>query len=152
MDYAVKNLFQKLSPRQKELAKRLRISERFLSLLLARGIDESEIEGYLHPSLDGLSSPFAIKGMKEAAERVKKAIRGGEKILIYGDYDCDGICAISILMLYLRDKADVWYFIPDRNRDGYGMSVSALERMFAAKRPSLVITVDCGITAVSEVE
>ncbi len=152
MDYAVKNLSQKLSPGQKELAKRLRISERFLSLLLARGIDESEIEGYLHPSLDGLSSPFAIKGMKEAAERVKKAIRGGEKILIYGDYDCDGICAISILMLYLRDKADVWYFIPDRNRDGYGMSVSALERMFAAKRPSLVITVDCGITAVGEVE
>ncbi len=152
MDYAVKNLSPKLSSEQKELARKLHISERFLSLLLSRGIEEYQIEGYLHPSLDALGSPFAIKGMREAAERVQRAIKDGEKILIYGDYDCDGICAISILMLYLRDKADVWYFIPDRNRDGYGMSVSALERMFSSKRPSLVITVDCGITAVNEVE
>ncbi len=152
MEYTVKNSNVNLTAEQKQLAKSLKISERFLGLLLSRGMNEKQIGDYLHPSLDKLSSPFEIAGMREAAERVKRAIAHNEKILIYGDYDCDGICAISILMLYLRDKADVWYFIPDRNRDGYGMSISALERMFASKKPSLVITVDCGVTAVNEVE
>lgn len=58
------------------------------------------------------------------------------KVLIYGDYDCDGICAISTLMLYLRDKLDVFYFIPDRNKDGYGISVDALEKSLRIIRRS----------------
>lgn len=152
MEYSVKKSTVQFSESQKALARSLGVSERFLSLLLSRGMKEDDIASYLHPSLSALSSPFEIRGMREAAKRIKKAIERKEKILIYGDYDCDGICAISILTLYLRDKADVWYFIPDRNRDGYGMSVSALERMFASKKPSLVITVDCGITAVEEVD
>lgn len=152
MNYVVKNTDMKLTREQIELAKSMKISQRFLSLLLSRGFGVEDVKKYLRPSFDDLGSPFCIKGMREAADRVKKAIAGKQKILIYGDYDCDGICAISILMLYLRDKADAWYFIPDRNKDGYGMSVSALERTFAAKKPDLVITVDCGITAVNEVE
>ena len=115
-------------------------------------MSEDSLYDYLHPSLDKLSSPYEIDGMKEAVERIKLAIKNKEKVLIYGDYDCDGICAISTLMLYLRDKLDVFYFIPDRNKDGYGISVEALDKILAYHSPTLVITVDTGITAIEEVE
>ena len=131
-------------------ARRLGISERFLRLLRSRGLSDAEIPDFLHPSLDKLSSPFDIHGMREAADRVRLAVERGEKILIFGDYDCDGICAISILMLALGKRTDVDYFIPNRQTDGYGMNVSSLERIIAHRRPDLVITVDCGITAVKE--
>lgn len=113
---------------------------------------EDELHDFLHPSLEKMSSPFVYDGMKEAAERIRLAIQRKEKVLIYGDYDCDGICAISTLMLYLKDKLDVFYFIPDRNKDGYGISIDALEKILSKHSPTLVITVDTGITAVDEIE
>lgn len=113
---------------------------------------EDELHDFLHPSLEKMSSPFVYDGMKEAAERICLAIQRKEKVLIYGDYDCDGICAISTLMLYLKDKLDVFYFIPDRNKDGYGISIDALEKILSKHSPTLVITVDTGITAVDEIE
>ncbi len=113
---------------------------------------EDELHDFLHPSLKKMSSPFVYDGMKEAAERIRLAIQRKEKVLIYGDYDCDGICAISTLMLYLKDKLDVFYFIPDRNKDGYGISIDALEKILSKHSPTLVITVDTGITAVDEIE
>lgn len=152
MRYKVKTPRFNLSQEQVMLAKRLGISHDFLRLLLARGLKEEDMYSFLHPSIANLSSPFEIGGMDRAKERIGKAIKNREKVLIYGDYDCDGICAISILMLYLRDKTDVFYFIPDRNKDGYGISVDALERILANHSPNLVITVDTGITAVEEVE
>ncbi len=152
MRYVVKTDAFKLDEQQKCLAKSLGISEDFVRLLLGRGLREDGLYTYLHPSADNMSSPFDIDGMAEAVKRVQRAIEDNEKILIFGDYDCDGICAVSILMLYLRDKTRVTYFIPDRNKDGYGISIGALERLIPQKRPSLVITVDCGITAVGEVE
>lgn len=152
MKYVVKTPHFALDEGQVALAKRLGISQDFLRLLLGRGMREEDIYDYLHPSIDKLSSPFEIDGMKEAVARIQKAIKNKEKVLIYGDYDCDGICAISTLMLYLQDKLDVFYFIPDRNKDGYGISVDALEKILYNHSPSLVITVDTGITAVSEVE
>ncbi len=113
---------------------------------------EDELHDFLHPSLEKMSFPFVYDGMKEAAERIRLAIHRKEKVLIYGDYDCDGICAISTLMLYLKDKLDVFYFIPDRNKDGYGISIDALEKILSKHSPTLVITVDTGITAVDEIE
>lgn len=113
---------------------------------------EDELHDFLHPSLEKMSSPFVYDGMKEAAERIRLAIQRKEKVLIYGDYDCDGICAISTLMLYFKDKLDVFYFIPDRNKDGYGISIDALEKILSKHSPTLVITVDTGITAVDEIE
>lgn len=141
-----------LDDAQKALAKKLGISERFLRLLIGRNIGEEDIYDFLHPSLNNLSSPYDIYGMADAVARVRKAIESKEKILIYGDYDCDGICAVSTLMLFLRDKANVTYFIPDRNRDGYGMSVDSLKRITENSKPNLIISVDCGITAVREAE
>lgn len=152
MEYVVKTPHFALDQSQVALAKRLGISQDFLRLLLGRGMKEEELYDYLHPSIEKMSSPYEIDGMKEAVERIRKAIKNKEKVLIYGDYDCDGICAISTLMLYLQDKLDVFYFIPDRNKDGYGISIDALEKILYNHSPSLVITVDTGITAVEEVE
>lgn len=152
MRYVVKTPRFPLTSDRVALAKRLGISQDFLRLLLGRGMSEDSLYDYLHPSLDKLSSPYEIDGMQEAVARIRKAIKNKEKVLIYGDYDCDGICAISTLMLYLRDKLDVFYFIPDRNKDGYGISVDALEKILAYHSPKLVITVDTGITAIEEVE
>lgn len=152
MRYVVKTQKFNLTDSQKLVAKKLGISEAFLRLLLGRGFKEDEIAPYLHPSVDNMSPPYDINGMDRAVERLRRAIDNKEKILIYGDYDCDGICAVSTLMLCLKDIADVTYFIPDRNRDGYGVSVDALKRLIASRRPDLVITVDCGITAVKEIE
>lgn len=135
-----------------EFAKELGISENFMRILLMRGITKENARSFLHPSFDDMVSPFSIKGMKEASDRLKKAIDNREKVLIFGDYDCDGIGAVSILTLYLRDKLDVKYFIPNRITDGYGMTVDALKGIVSKRRPNLVITVDCGITSVEEVK
>ena len=152
MSYVIKTQNFTLNDGQKKLAESLGVSETFLRLLLGRGFGSGEIGTYLHPSVEKMSSPCDIDGMDRAVARVREAIDKKQKILVYGDYDCDGICAVSVLVLYLRDKARVTYFIPDRNRDGYGLSVSALEKLIASQRPDLVITVDCGITAVEETE
>ncbi|MBO4555007.1 MAG: single-stranded-DNA-specific exonuclease RecJ [Clostridia bacterium] len=153
MHYSLKTQNIALTEEQKDLAKKLKISREFLALLISRGFSsEQEISKFLHPSINDFSSPLDIDGMKEAKDRLSLAIKRREKVLIYGDYDCDGISAIAILMLYLKDKVDASYFIPDRNKDGYGISVEALEGIIARKKPNLVITVDCGITAVQEVE
>lgn len=153
MNYVLGTQTKSLTDEQIKLARKLKISDSFLTLLLSRGFcDEQSISKFLHPSINDFSSPFDIAGMKEAVDRLKKAIARRERVLIYGDYDCDGICAIAILMLYLKDKVDASYFIPDRNKDGYGISVDALNGIIARKKPNLVITVDCGITAVEEVK
>lgn len=152
MSYQVKTKNFPLTAEQQALANKLGISQDFLRLLIGRGMREEDLYDFLHPSIEKLSSPFDIDGMSEAVERIKVAISKKERILIYGDYDCDGICAISTLMLYLKDKVEIDYFIPDRNKDGYGITIDALKNIFGRKSYDLVITVDCGITAVKEVE
>lgn len=142
-----------LDQNQIAIARKLGLSDDFMRILAMRGLtDEDAILSFLKPSLDKMSSPFALDGILEASERIKRAISNKEKVLIFGDYDCDGIGAISILMLYLRDKVDVKYFIPNRLTDGYGMNVDTLRGLISRRRPDLVITVDCGITAYEEVE
>lgn len=130
------------------------LSREFLEVLNLRGINSKEkIESFLAPKLEEMSSPFEIDQMDFAVERIKRAIESHERILIYGDYDCDGICAVSIFMLYLRSQnANAIYFIPNRNVDGYGMSLDTLMPIVATDKPDLLITVDCGITAVKEVD
>lgn len=152
MSYKVKTKNYALTDSQKALAKKLDISQEFLRLLLGRGIAEEDVFDFLHPSIDKMSSPYEIDGMAEAVARIKRAIEKREKVLIYGDYDCDGICSIATLMLFLKDKVDAFYFIPNRHKDGYGISIDALDRVLYNQSPTLVITVDCGITAIDEVE
>ena len=125
----------------------------FLAMMLdIRGITEQEeIERFLKRGR-ALSSPFLLKDMDKAVERIRRAIDGFEKICIYGDYDADGVTSTALLYSYLESVgADVMYYIPDREKDGYGMNVAAVERL-AEMGVRLIITVDNGIASVREVE
>jgi len=111
-----------------------------------------EVEKFLNPSLNDLHDPFLMKDMEPAVERLARAIFNKEKIVIYGDYDVDGITSISLMVRYLRQLGgDVDYYIPHRMIEGYGLSESGIDAA-AEMKPSLVITVDCGITAVESID
>ena len=138
----------------KTLSQKLGIHPLVAKLLIARGIeDEASARAFLHPSLDALTPLDAYDGLAEVADRLESAIADGEGIVIFGDYDCDGICATSILLLYLKSRgADVTYFIPDRREDGYGITYAALDKVAEECDAHVLISVDCGITAVDEVD
>ncbi|MBQ7712827.1 MAG: single-stranded-DNA-specific exonuclease RecJ [Clostridia bacterium] len=138
----------------KDLSQRIGVSERFAELLIRRGFDDVEsANAFLYPSRDALEDPFRLTGMREAADRIRAAIDGGEKIVVYGDYDCDGITATAILVDYLSSVgADVDYFIPNRFDTGYGLSTETLEEIAERISPDLIVTVDCGVSSVSEAE
>ncbi|HHV60038.1 MAG TPA: single-stranded-DNA-specific exonuclease RecJ [Clostridiaceae bacterium] len=136
-----------------ELAAEAGISKLLAKVFLSRGVeDPSLIKKFLNPSISDLHDPFLLAGMDKAVDRILDAIDRKEKVLIYGDYDVDGITSTSILYDFLLSlNADISYFIPDRNTDGYGLSMGAIERLLKGNY-SLIITVDCGTTAVSEVD
>lgn len=120
-------------------------------IAFSRGLYEPyEIEQFLGKEPE-FSDPFDLSGMTEAVERINIALESNEKILIFGDYDCDGVTATAVLMKYLRSRgADVDYTIPDREKDGYGISIGAIDRA-ADSGVTLIITVDNGINAVKEI-
>ena len=122
-------------------------------LLSVRGIPkEQEIE-FLNPLEMTLIHPNAFSDMQKAVERITKAIDNKEKILIYGDFDADGITSTSLLYKtfnYLG--ANVEYFIPSRELDGHGLNSKALVKLMVKVKPSLIITVDCGISNIDEVK
>lgn len=123
-------------------------------LLRKRGFEsETEMEEFLNPSLDSFHNPFLLKNMDKAVERINTAINNKEKIVIYGDYDCDGISAVSVLYLFFKSKGlMVQGFIPSRHTDGYGLSEETVYRIKEEFNPTLVITVDTGISAWKEIE
>lgn len=123
------------------------------NLLAKRGLEtESERVQFLHPTLDAFHNPFLLSNMQEAVDRINTAIENKEKIVIYGDYDCDGISAVSILVLYFRNRGlEPVGFIPSRHTDGYGLSDATVERIANCYKPDLVITVDTGISAYKEI-
>lgn len=112
-----------------------------------------DIEKFLSPSESDLRDAKLLKNIDNAVNKIKNAISENKKILIYGDYDCDGICASTILYLYLKSQdANVDVFIPNRFEYGYGISVDAIDEIISDYSPELIVTVDLGITAVEEVE
>ncbi|HPS37770.1 MAG TPA: single-stranded-DNA-specific exonuclease RecJ, partial [Candidatus Omnitrophota bacterium] len=112
----------------------------------------SEIEAFLFSGLSELHDPFLMKNMREVKARIEKAARTKEKILIHGDYDLDGITGVAVLALTLG-KLGVEYttFLPERERDGYGVSEAAIHQA-RERGVGLIVTVDCGITAKREIE
>lgn len=124
----------------------------FIEYLIKRGYeDESTIKDFLIPSENTLD-PFIMSQMEMAVDRIRFSLEREEKILIFGDYDCDGICSTSILKLYFDSVgADCVYYIPSRS-EGYGLNNDTLERLIENYFPDLIITVDCGIASVEEVE
>lgn len=129
------------------------ISPLLAKIFQSRGItDTGSIKKFLNPSLKELMDPFLLKDMARAVDRITKAIVNKEKIIIYGDYDVDGITSTSILYDFLsRQNARVEFYIPDRMDEGYGFSIAAIDKILQTD-VSLVISVDCGITAVEEVK
>ncbi len=120
-------------------------------LLFARGIHtEEESRRYLNPSLDDLHDPFLLPGMTETVALLRKAIDEGKTILVYGDYDADGVCAASILMETLHEEgASLAYRIPSRHTEGYGLNADAVREI--AEKAQVLITVDCGVSNLEEV-
>ena len=121
-------------------------------LMLKKGISSpDDIENFFNGSLKSLRNPFEISDMEKAAERIAKAVMNHERICIYGDYDVDGITATALLYIFLMQcGANVSYYIPNRLEEGYGLNKEAVKEI-AARKTNLIITVDCGISAVQEV-
>lgn len=133
------------------------ISERYdlppiiATLLDIRGIvTEKDINDFLYNESD-INNPFEIKDMDKAAARVKAAVENGEKICVYGDYDADGVTSTALLYSYLETiGADVIYYIPSREGEGYGMNTNAVDILYK-KGVNLIVTVDNGISAIEEI-
>jgi single-stranded-DNA-specific exonuclease RecJ len=123
----------------------------FSKLLYMRGIDSDEkAQRFLYPSLEDLYDPFLMRGMDKAVLLIQDALKNNLSIVIYGDYDVDGICASAIMVKALRSLgATVCAYLPDRHEEGYGLNENAIRML--AKAHGLLITVDCGITNHSEV-
>jgi single-stranded-DNA-specific exonuclease len=136
-------------PAAQELADRLKISPLVAQVLLNRGVGEPQAcRDFLRPSPKLLHDPFLIPGLRKAGERIARAIRDKEKIVIYGDYDVDGITATSILWHAIRVLGgSAEYYIPHRIEEGYGLNAEALKQLCEAGA-KLIISVDCGITAI----
>ncbi len=121
-------------------------------LLVRRGLTEkADIDIFFNPKAETLHDPFLFKDMEKAVNRIQAAIDGKEKVLIFGDYDVDGITSVSVLSITLRDLgAKTTYYIPNRMTEGYGFSKSGVDR---AKElgVGLIITVDCGINSTDEI-
>jgi len=134
------------------IAKLYKISPVTAALLLNRNINENKINSFFTPDINDLYDPFLLKDMDKAVKRINTAVKNGEKITVYGDYDVDGITSVAMLTRYLKSKGAVCtYFIPEREGDGYGLNKEALKKIKNGGT-SLIITVDNGISAVEEAE
>lgn len=137
-------------PELPEEAKNLPLAER---VLFSRGFSKSEERAaFLSDTGPAFHDPFLFPDMETACAEILRAVRDGRKILVYGDYDADGITATSILYLFLkRIGASVDYIIPDRVTEGYGISENLFDDIFS-RSPDLLITVDCGIANIDEID
>ncbi|MBL4655145.1 MAG: single-stranded-DNA-specific exonuclease RecJ [Bacteroidia bacterium] len=136
-----------------EFSKQLNINTILASLLIKRGITTfDEAKQYFRPQLEDLHDPFLMMDMDKAIERIDQAISNNEKILIYGDYDVDGTTAVSLVYSFLKRQYEfVGYYIPDRHREGYGISTIGID--WAKERNyTLIIALDCGIKAIDKVD
>ena len=134
------------------------IKENGISSLLAKIlankniITKQEINLFLNPTRNDLHDPFLLPDMPKAVDRILEAIKNNENILIYGDYDVDGITSVTLLKKFFKDrKIDVNYYIPNRLNEGYGLNKEAIDKIVAGGN-TLMITVDCGITGNLEID
>ncbi len=139
---------------KEQFSKEYNISPAVVDILFARGIDTKEkIDAFLNPSEKDFHDPFLLKDMDRAVERIKKALKDDERVLIFGDYDVDGVSASAILIKYFASQNFfVDYYLPNRYIDGYGLTCEVLDKVKEKYNPSLIITVDCGISCYKEVE
>ncbi|MEM1485938.1 single-stranded-DNA-specific exonuclease RecJ [Oscillospiraceae bacterium PP1C4] len=136
----------------KQLSEQLKLPLIVTRVLVGRGYDTKVKIDSFFSQTDQLSDPLAIKDMDKAVARIRRAVENGEKVAVYGDYDCDGIMSTVLLYSYLESiGTNICYYIPQRDREGYGLNKDAL-KLIHGDGVTLVITVDNGITAIDEVE
>jgi single-stranded-DNA-specific exonuclease len=137
----------------KRLAGALGVSESLANLMAQRNISTAdEATAFFNPSLEYLHDPFLMKDMNIAVDRISTAIKKNERILVYGDYDVDGTTAVALMYSFLKDQySNVEYYIPDRYKEGYGVSFQGLDFAYQ-NNCKVVITLDCGIKAVEKVK
>ncbi|MEE2911917.1 MAG: single-stranded-DNA-specific exonuclease RecJ [Candidatus Poribacteria bacterium] len=136
-----------------QLAIETGVSAILAKALVGRGVATAEaVKTYLHPTYEDLHSPFLLNDMEKAVERVGAAIRNGERIWVYGDYDTDGTTSTALLMCLFHQELSIsaHYHIPNRFTEGYGLNIDTIQQI-ADAGCDLLITVDCGITSVAEV-
>jgi len=140
--------------KSKKLQEELKIKHyKICEILTQRGIDNlHDAEKFFNPDLKDLHDPFLMKDMDKAVERIVEAIQNNEKILIYGDYDVDGTTSVALMCLFLRKiNVPLDFYIPDRYSEGYGVSIKGIE--YARDHSfKLIIALDCGVTAISQVD
>lgn len=145
-------LIHRGKPEITEETKKFKLSPEISQILKNRNINtEDEIKLFTNPSLEYLRDPFLMKDMEKSVERIKKAVKSNERIWIYGDYDVDGVSSTSVLLKYFQSiDFDVKYYIPNRLEEGYGINKEAIQYI-SSEGCDLIISVDCGITSVEEV-
>jgi len=147
-----KKFFNQNSSLVDEFAREFNVLPSTMYLILSRGFSKrEEIANYL--SVGQLLDPFLIKGMKELCEKIQLAKQLGDRVLIFGDYDVDGISATAIMLKTLKRlgiTAD--FYLPNRYEDGYGLTCEVIDKISKKYSPDLIITVDCGISCAQEVE
>ena len=136
-----------------ELIDKYNLNRLLATILVNRGItEETDIRLFLEPTRNDFHDPFLITDMKIAVDRIIKAIENKENVTIYGDYDVDGITSITVLKSFLQDRGlEVSSYIPNRLDEGYGLNKDAIDKI-AEQKCDLMITVDCGISAINEIE
>ena len=152
-NWAIKQLSEDNKKQLQDLSYSLGISDELAKLLILRDVKTfDEAKMFFRPSLANLNDPFLMKDMKEAIDRLNRALGNKEKILVYGDYDVDGTTAVSLVYGFLKHYTkNIDYYIPDRYTEGYGISFKSIE--YAKENGfTLVIALDCGIKANSQIE
>lgn len=122
-------------------------------LLVQRGMDTvSKIHDFLNPAKMKISSPFVFTDMQKSVERIFSAIDSQEKIIIYGDFDCDGVTSTALLYKTLKHLgANADYYIPNREKENHGLNTKALVQLIAKQKAKLIVTVDCGVSDVEQI-
>lgn len=147
-----KKFFNYSADKVQYFAEKFALSPRICDLILSRGIStEQDFEEFLNPKI--MHDPFKLKGMQQLVDRVKLAKELKDKVLIFGDYDVDGVSATAIMLKALKQfgiSAD--YYLPNRYVDGYGLTNAVIDKVCDTFSPNLIITVDCGISCAQEIE
>ena len=138
--------------RIEEIKNKYNVNKLVAQKLAENMLSDEEIKVFLNPTRKDFHNPFLLPDMEKAVDRILKAMENKEKIVVYGDYDADGITSTTIIKRFMKDRGiDVGTYIPNRLDEGYGLNEEAIKEI-ASEKYNLMITVDCGITAVKEVD
>ena len=147
------NFYDLAEEKVEEIADKHNITKLLAKILINRGItEEKDIKMFLEPTRKDFHNPFLLPDMEKAVDRIIEAINKKEKVLIYGDYDVDGITSVTVLKKFLTERGlETGYYIPNRLTEGYGLNKEAIKNI-ASQNYTLIITVDCGISGILEIE